>query len=170
RSRCGRRARSKRPGWTRRATSRNGVPRNGTPPMPSHPPFRTNGRMRPAAARDSGRVARSHRDLRVPTLGPCTGPQPTRASRGGGTGDRRSGLRARGGGVAGEVRGRLCPAGDLELGQDARDVVLHGLLCQVELVADLLVGLAVGDGGEDSLLLRGEPGELLVLQQVLALT
>ncbi len=63
-------------------------------------------------------------------------------------------LRARRRGVPREVGGRLGAASDLELRQDARDVVLHGLLGEVELLADLLVGLAVGHERQDPLLLR----------------
>jgi hypothetical protein len=66
------------------------------------------------------------------------------------------------------VRG-LRAASHLELRQDARDVVLDRLLGQVELLADLPVRLAVGHEREDALLLRGQAGELLVPQQVLAL-
>src|SRR6266540_4879832 len=72
-------------------------------------------------------------------------------------------------GVAGEVGGGLSPPGHLELGQDARDVVLDRLLGEAEFFADLLVGLAVGHQLQDPLLLGREAGQLLVLHQVLAL-
>jgi hypothetical protein len=71
--------------------------------------------------------------------------------------------------VAGQVGGRLGPAGDLQLGQDAGDIVLDGLLGQVEFLADLLVGPAGGDLLQDPFLLGRQAGEALVLEQVLAL-
>src|SRR5256885_4617748 len=71
--------------------------------------------------------------------------------------------------VACEVGGRLCAAGDLELGQDAGDVVLDRLLGEGEIVADLLVGLAVRDLLEDPLLLWGQARELLVRHELLPL-
>ena len=71
--------------------------------------------------------------------------------------------------MAGQVGGGFGAAGDLELGQDAGDVVLDRLLGQAELAGDLAVGAALGDQGEDALLLGGEAGQLLVLEQVLAL-
>jgi len=40
---------------------------------------------------------------------------------------------------------------------------------QAELLADLAVGPAVGDPGQDAPLLRREAGQLLVAEQVLAL-
>ena len=71
--------------------------------------------------------------------------------------------------MAGQVGGGLGPAGDLELGEDAGDVVLDRLLGQPKVLADLAVGAAVGDLGEDALLLGGQAGQLLVAEQVLAL-
>jgi hypothetical protein len=56
--------------------------------------------------------------------------------------------------VASEVRRGLGPTGDLELGEDRRDVVLHRLLREAQLVADLLVRATIGHQGEDALLLR----------------
>jgi hypothetical protein len=47
--------------------------------------------------------------------------------------------------VAGQVGGGFRPSGDLQLGQDAGDVVLDRLLGQAQLLGDLAVGLAVGD-------------------------
>src|SRR5580765_2311757 len=76
---------------------------------------------------------------------------------------------AGGGRMSSEVRGSLGAPRDLELGQDARDVVLDGLLHQVELFPDLLVRPAIGDQREDALLLRRQTRELLVTHQVLAL-
>jgi hypothetical protein len=53
--------------------------------------------------------------------------------------------------VAGQVRGRLGAAGDLQLGQDAGDVVLDGLLGQVHLLAcDKKLRAAVVDFADDS--------------------
>src|SRR3954454_14632934 len=66
------------------------------------------------------------------------------------------------GGVTGEVGGCFCAPGDLELGEDARDVVLDRLLGQGQVVADLLVGLAVGDLLQDPFLLGRQTCELLV--------
>src|SRR6266545_3149463 len=88
--------------------------------------------------------------------------EPGGAGKGGGSG-------AGGGGVAGQVRGGLGPAGHLELRQDARHVVLHGLLGEVELLADLAVGAPVRDQRQDPFLLRRQPGQALVAHQVLAL-
>src|SRR4029450_3938509 len=62
-----------------------------------------------------------------------------------GGGGRRGGSGAGQGGVAGQVGGGFGAAGDLELGQDGRDVVLDRLLGQAELGADLAVGPALGD-------------------------
>jgi hypothetical protein len=52
--------------------------------------------------------------------------------------------------------------------ESARDVVLHGFLGEVKPLPDLVVRLALGDQREDSLLLRGKAGQLLVLHEVLA--
>jgi hypothetical protein len=71
--------------------------------------------------------------------------------------------------VAGEVGGGLGAAGDPELAKDAGDVVLDRLLGQAQLLADLPVGPALGDQPEDALLLRRQPGQFLVAEQVLAL-
>ena len=69
--------------------------------------------------------------------------------------DRGCGLldRSRGGRVTSQIRGRLGPSCDLELREDRRHVVLHRLLGELELVADLLVGATVGDQRQDPLLL-----------------
>src|SRR2546428_338132 len=72
-------------------------------------------------------------------------------------------------GVTSEVRGGLGAPGHLELRQDAGHVVLHGLLGESQVLADLLVGLPVRDLREDTLLLRREPGQFLVPHEVLAL-
>src|SRR2546429_3765469 len=77
---------------------------------------------------------------------------------------------ARCGGVAGKIGGGLGAPSDFELGQDARDVVLHGFFRQAELVADLLVRPPLRNEREDPLLLRGEASKPLVLHQMLALT
>src|SRR5829696_5952025 len=69
------------------------------------------------------------------------------------SGARRQELTAGGGGVAGQVGSRLGPARDLELGQDAGDVVLDRLLGQVEFLTDLLVGPAGRDQLQDAFFL-----------------
>ena len=56
--------------------------------------------------------------------------------------------------------GRLGPALQAELGQDAGDVVLDGLLGQEHLLADLPVGQALGDEAEQLELLLGQVGQL----------
>ena len=62
-------------------------------------------------------------------------------------------------GQAGGVGGRLGAPLHAQLGQQVRHVVLHGLLGQVHRLADLAVGLALGDQVEDAPLLRGERRE-----------
>jgi hypothetical protein len=49
--------------------------------------------------------------------------------------------------------------GDLELGEDVRDVVAHRLGAQVEALRDLGVRLVLGDQGEDLVLAVGELGK-----------
>jgi hypothetical protein len=49
------------------------------------------------------------------------------------------------------------------------EVVLDRLLGQAQLTGDLTVGVALGDQPEDPLLLGRQAGQLLVLEQVLAL-
>src|SRR5207248_11647938 len=56
-------------------------------------------------------------------------------------------------GVPSQVGRRLGTASHLEFCEDAGHIVLHRLFGEVELVADLLIGLAVSDEPEDSLLL-----------------
>ena len=52
---------------------------------------------------------------------------------------------------------RFGAAGHLQLVEDAGHVVLHRLLGEVHLIADLFVGLALGDESEDAFLLRRKP-------------
>ena len=66
--------------------------------------------------------------------------------------------------MAGQVGGGLGAAGDLELGQDAGDVVLDRLLGQVELLADLLVGPAGRYQFQDPLFHKKGTAEDLVKQ------
>src|SRR5881394_451901 len=80
-----------------------------------------------------------------------------------------SGLRAGRPGVAGQVGRGLGPAADLQLREDRRHIVLDGLLGQLQPAADLAVRVALGDQGQDALLLRRQPGQALVAEQVLAL-
>src|SRR5437660_11612802 len=101
--------------------------------------------------------------LMVSASNPATAP--ARADRPAG-----SGLVAGGPGVAGEVRRGLGAAADLELREDRRDVVLHGLLAELEPEADLAVGQALRDQREDAFLLRRQPGQALVPEQALALS
>ena len=56
-------------------------------------------------------------------------------------------------GVPSQVGRRLGTASHLEFCEDAGHIVLHRLFGEVELVADLLIGLAISDEPEDSLLL-----------------
>src|SRR5690349_19487824 len=56
--------------------------------------------------------------------------------------------------LGGEHRG-LGASFETELGEDARHVVLHRLLGEEQLLADLAVGQALGDQLEDATLLRG---------------
>ena len=56
----------------------------------------------------------------------------------------------------GDVGGCLGPALNLELAQDARDVVLHGLVREMDRLGDLPVGVALRHQVEDVLLLGGE--------------
>jgi len=57
-------------------------------------------------------------------------------------------------GVAGQVGRGLGSAGHLQLREDGRDVVLHGLLSQLQLGADLAIGITLGNQGQNALLLR----------------
>ena len=66
-------------------------------------------------------------------------------------------------GEPGGVGGRFGPAAHAQLRQQVRHVVLHGLLSQEELLADLTVGHTLGNEVEDSPLLIGETGELVRL-------
>src|SRR6266511_563497 len=126
------------------------------------------GRGPPASWPVSIGTRRDHRPCPLGTFcGTSSGPFGQAARGGRGTGGPPSG--AGDGGVAGQVRRCLGPTGHLELRQDARHVVLHGLLGEMELLADLPVGLAVRDEGQDPLLLGGQPGQALVAHQVLAL-
>ena len=68
----------------------------------------------------------------------------------------------------GEQR-RLRPVVHLQLPEDARDVVLHGLLADEEPLADLAVRLAGGEQLQDLLLARRQVGELLAKALLLAL-
>src|SRR3954468_25062312 len=52
------------------------------------------------------------------------------------------------------------PRADAELGVDAPDVILHGLLGQEQVSGDLPVGLAVRDERHDFRLARGQPVRL----------
>ena len=56
-------------------------------------------------------------------------------------------------GVPSQVGRRFGPTSYLEFCEDARHIVLHRLFGKVKFVADLLIGLAVSDEPEDSLLL-----------------
>ena len=91
----------------------------------------------------------------------CSIPSPPTGDGAQGSGRRRASggvSRAEVGGVSGQVGGGLGPPGDLELGQDAGDVVLDRLLGQAEVGAELAVGPAVGGRGQDAFLLeRGGP-------------
>src|SRR6266496_863451 len=71
-------------------------------------------------------------------------------------------------GVAGQVGGGLRAAAHPQLAQHAGHVVLDGLLRQAQLLPDLPVGQPVGDQLQDPLLLRAQPGQPLVPQQMLA--
>src|SRR6202165_5469590 len=68
-----------------------------------------------------------------------------------------------------ERGGGLGPSRHLELGEDARYVVLDGLLGEFQVGADLSVRLAARNLAEDALLLGREPGKPLIAEQVLAL-
>src|SRR6476620_1651570 len=68
-----------------------------------------------------------------------------------------------------KVRGGLRATSHLELRQDRRHIVLHRLLRELQLLTHLPVRPSVCDERQDPFLLRGEPGEPLVLHQVLAL-
>src|ERR1700674_280297 len=72
-------------------------------------------------------------------------------------------------GVSCEIGGGLGPSRHLELGEDARYVVLDGLLGEFQVGADLSVRLAARNLAEDALLLGREPGKPLIAEQVLAL-
>src|ERR1700738_3436945 len=71
-----------------------------------------------------------------------------------------SGARRRG--VSRQVGGGFGAAGDLELGEDAGDIVLDRLLGQVQLVSDLAVRPPLGDHLEDALFLGPEAGPPVV--------
>src|SRR4051794_25404528 len=59
----------------------------------------------------------------------------------------------------GDERGGLRTAAHVELGEDAGDVVLDGLLRPEQPVADLPVGQAVADELQDAAFLRGQRGQ-----------
>src|ERR1700674_169992 len=65
-------------------------------------------------------------------------------------GERRDSSGARRRGVSRQVGGGFGAAGDLELREDAGDVVLDRLLGQVQLVSDLAVRPPLGDHLEDA--------------------
>src|SRR3990172_4507668 len=67
------------------------------------------------------------------------------------------------GATAGEEGGRLRAAGEVELLEDVREVVLHGLVAESQRRRDLLVGLPVGDEGQHLPLLGRELGDLVGL-------
>src|SRR6202040_4293849 len=72
-------------------------------------------------------------------------------------------------GMACEIGGGLGAARHLELGEDARHVVLDGFLGEFQVDADLSIRLAARNLAEDALLLGREPGKPLIAEQVLAL-
>src|SRR5207245_3997090 len=71
--------------------------------------------------------------------------------------------------MPGEIRCGLGPAFHLELGEDARYVVLDGLLGEFQVCADFSVRLAARNLAENALLLGREPGKPFIAEQVLAL-
>jgi len=71
--------------------------------------------------------------------------------------------------MTGEIGCGLGPACHLQLGEDARYVVLDGFLGEFQVDADLSVRLAFRDLSEDALLLSRESCQPLVAEQVLAL-
>src|SRR4029077_12636639 len=68
-----------------------------------------------------------------------------------------------------EIGGGLGTARYLQLGEDARHVVLDGLLGELQVDTDLPVRLAAGDLSKDPLLLSRESCQPLVAEQVFAL-
>jgi hypothetical protein len=54
---------------------------------------------------------------------------------------------------------RLCPVGDLQLGEDVGDIVAHGLRAEGELSRDGGIGVDPGDEAQNLALTAGEGGE-----------
>jgi signal transduction histidine kinase len=69
---------------------------------------------------------------------------------------------------AGRVRGRLRAALHAQLGEQAGDVVLDRLLGEEEVLPDLPVGESLADQLKNPLLLRGQPGEGILLGRLAA--
>ncbi len=66
--------------------------------------------------------------------------------------------------MAGHERGRLSTALQIELGEDAADVVLDRLVREEQRGRDLLVGLPLGQVVEDAALLGGQLGQRVLVR------